>query len=79
MKNEQRCYNQLQESKDTKAKEKLRSKTFCGRLDRTINYARDSNTPCPCANTLDGKGRRHGQHDNRLGTKTKRKECGIEH
>ncbi len=31
----------MQESKDAKAKEKLRKETLCGRLDRTINYARE--------------------------------------
>jgi hypothetical protein len=40
MKKEQRCYNQVQESKDAMAEEKLRRETLCGRLDKTINYAR---------------------------------------
>ena len=35
------------------------------------------NTPCP--NMLDGKERRHGQHNTQLGTKTKTKEGGVEH
>jgi hypothetical protein len=41
IKKNKRCYNQVQESKDAKAKEKLRKETLCGRLDRTINYARE--------------------------------------
>jgi hypothetical protein len=34
----------VQESKDAKAKEKMRRETLCGRLDRAINHARAINT-----------------------------------
>jgi hypothetical protein len=61
----------VKESKDAKAKEQLRKEAFCGRLDRTINYARAIKYQIPCTNMLDGKGRRHGQHNTGFDTKTK--------
>ncbi len=62
----------MQESKDAKAKENLRRETLCARLDRTINYARAIKYH---TNMLDGKGRRHGQHNTTgFDTKIKRKE-----
>ncbi len=63
----------MQERKDAKTKEKLRKETLCGRLDRTITYAREIKL-IPYPNMLDGKVRRHGQHNTGFDTKIKRKE-----
>ncbi len=63
----------MKESKDAMAKEQLRRETLCGRLDRTINYARAIKFHIQYTDMLDGKGRRHGQHNTGFDTKTKRK------
>ena len=59
MKKEQLMLHPTARTTDAKAKEKLRRETFSGRLDRTINYAKEQPNS-PCTNMLAGKGRRHG-------------------
>ena len=52
----------------------MRRETFVGGwVEQTMHE--QSNTPC--TNMLDGKGRRHGQHNTWLGIKTRRKEGGV--
>ncbi len=51
----------------------MRRETLGGRLDRTINYERATKHHIQI-NMLDGKGRRHGQHNTGFDTKTKRKK-----
>ncbi len=43
VKKEQMMLQQSAKSKNAKAKEKMRRGALCGRLDRTINYARTIN------------------------------------
>ncbi len=65
----------MKESKDATTKKTVRRETLCGRLDRTINYARAIKYHIQYPDMLNGKGRRHGHHNTGLDTKTKRNKA----